>query len=67
MAHRKGARPNFELSPHPADPLSNVHPVTQEIEIETLGPNAIRQTVPAQQIYVYCGSGGYVIALFAHL
>lgn len=60
MAHRKNPKSTFQLAPHPSDPLSNVQPAAQEIEMETLGPNAIRQTVPAQQIWVYCGSGGYV-------
>ncbi|KAI0691176.1 hypothetical protein BC835DRAFT_1407314 [Cytidiella melzeri] len=55
---RDRSRSFHQFSPHPADPMymsnvqlgDNAHP--------DMGPNALSQTVPAQQIWVYCGSGG---------
>ena len=50
---------SFDLGPHPADPLSMVHPATNG-EYHTHTSSEIEQTVPGQEIWVYCGSGGYV-------
>lgn len=49
---------SFELGPHPADPLSNVGPAADPYYV---GPKAFQQAVSAQEIWVYCGSGGYVL------
>ncbi|PSS32188.1 hypothetical protein PHLCEN_2v2061 [Hermanssonia centrifuga] len=48
---------SFDLGPHPADPLSNVFPGANGSSFQA-GPNAIKQSVPAQEIWVYCGNGG---------
>ncbi len=57
---RNRSRSLHQLAPHPADPLSNVQPGDNNLHeyMSSMGPNAISQTVPAQQIWVYCGSGG---------
>lgn len=46
---------SFDLGPHPADPMSNVGPAADPYYV---GPNAFQQAVSAQEIWVYCGSGG---------
>lgn len=48
---------SFDLGPHPADPLSMVQPATNG-DAPPLSPNALSQTVPGQEIWVYCGAGG---------
>ncbi|KAI0086636.1 hypothetical protein BDY19DRAFT_986462 [Irpex rosettiformis] len=56
---RSRSRSLHQLAPHPADPLSNVQPGDNMYDnMNSMGPNAMSQTVPAQQIWVYCGSGG---------
>lgn len=49
--------PSIDLGPHPADPYSTAFPAREDsIDV----PAAMSQDEQGQEIWVYCGSGGYV-------
>ena len=58
------SKQSFDLGPHPADPHSNVFPAISD-HGSSMGPTTIRQRSAGQEIWVYCGNGGFV-ALFIH-
>ena len=57
---RRARATSFDLGPHPADPLSLVHPAAAngDADAHQPGPHAFRQAVTGQEIWVYVGSGG---------
>ena len=52
--------PSIDLGPHPADPYSTAFPARGD---SVDGPTAMSQDVPGQEIWVYCGNGGYVVGV----
>lgn len=55
---------SFDLAPHPADPLSNVHPASPTRSHENgeyAAPDPEQRSVAGQELYVYYGNGGYVL------
>ncbi|KAL1947332.1 hypothetical protein VTO73DRAFT_14293 [Trametes versicolor] len=52
---------SFDLAPHPADPLSNVHPASPTRSHENgeyAAPDPEQRSVAGQELYVYYGNGG---------
>lgn len=49
--------PSIDLGPHPADPYSTAFP-TQGDSLDS--PAALSQDEQGQELWVYCGNGGYV-------
>lgn len=54
---------SFDLGPHPADPLSNVAPVSPTSTgngTQANGASSERRSVVGTELYVHYGNGGYV-------